>query len=341
MANQQYYEQDICKQCVMPAIEPYVHLGSSGICSICLSENETAKFSPKLVETDLLKLLQKQKKQGDYDCLVMCSGGKDSTASLYYMKKRYGLNVLAFTFDHGFENPEAANNINRAVENLGVDYLFYKSTYMKDLFAEILLSGSKAVICHLCSIWYMGLTFDIAEKYKIPTIVAGWTKGQYSMQDSRSRSSKPKLSPEFFEMAKETELFLGYLGKKFPKYKSFPRSMEEVIKRANKKWKSIVISPHWFLPFDENHYVELIKNELNWQEPKLSYPKKSTNCLLNYMSTYLAMKNYGFTHYHVEMSKLIRAGQMTREEAIGRLNLDFDPKLLDQISQKIVGKVLE
>jgi tRNA(Ile)-lysidine synthase TilS/MesJ len=62
----------------------------------------------------------------------MCSGGKDSTASLYFMKKRYRMNPLAFTFDHGFEIEGAKENVINAVEALGVDYLFFKTDFMKE-----------------------------------------------------------------------------------------------------------------------------------------------------------------------------------------------------------------
>lgn len=335
MENQSTDENRLCRKCVLSMRGPGGLLDADGICSICATEEHRHHSVHPMVETDLIELLQKLQRKGDYDCLVMCSGGKDSTASLYYMKKRYGLNVLAFTFDNGFENPEALKNISTAVEILGVDFLKYKSSFMNDLFSELLISGSKAVICHLCSIWYMGVAFDITEKYKIPTLVAGWTKGQYERHDKGFGPARLKCSPVFDEMARASESFITDLSRKYSKYKNFPKSMEEVVCRAEKKWKPVVISPHWYLPFDETHNVELIKKELNWQAPSRSYPKKSTNCLLNYLSSYLAMKNYGYTHYHVEMSKLIRSGQISRNEAIDRLKMDFDQSILEEVSQKL------
>jgi hypothetical protein len=40
------------------------------------------------------------------------------------------------------------------------------------------------------------------------------------------------------------------------------------------------------------------------------------------------MKDYGYTHYHVEMSKLIREGLMTRDEALRLLEPNYSPELL-------------
>ena len=47
------------------------------------------------------------------------------------------------------------------------------------------------------------------------------------------------------------------------------------------------------------------------------------------------MKYFGYTHYHVEMSKLIREGLLTREEAIKNLEIDFDKELLNNIAKKL------
>lgn len=331
-------EQRICKRCVLPQTPPYIVFDQDGICNLCLEaqqEKKTAQSKPPL-ETDFNKILKMHKSKGKYDCLVMCSGGKDSTSSLYYMKERYKLNPLAFTFDQGFETDEALENVRKAVEKLGVDFYYFKSDFMKPMFARILKSGSKAVICHPCSIWYMQLAFDTAARYQIPIIVAGWTKGQSSKQKKvMSRCGCDIHDPEFADMAMATMDFLENDINDLPQYKDFPRSMEEVLKRANKKFKTIVVSPHWFLPYSTQDYVKLIQEKLDWKYPKLSYPGKSTNCSLNFISVHNSIKYFGYTHYHVEASKLIRQGLMTRAEALEELEIKFGHDLLNRIAKPL------
>ena len=47
----------------------------------------------------LIKLLDKHRKtNGDYDCIVPCSGGKDSSAVAHKLKYEYGMNPLCITF---------------------------------------------------------------------------------------------------------------------------------------------------------------------------------------------------------------------------------------------------
>lgn len=325
----------ICRKCVLPETKPGIWLNEDGICNVCLEYEKAKQSIAKSLETDFIKILNQYKGKGEYDCLVMCSGGKDSTASLYYMKRRYKLNPIAFTFDHGFETEDALENVRNAVEILGVDFLFFKSDFMKDMFSRILKTESKAVICHLCSIWYMELTFKMAARFNAPIIIAGWTKGQSTKQPLMSRCGCSINQPEFVSMARATEEFLEKHVRTDPKYKNFPKSMEEVLTKAQKAHKCLVLSPHWFLPYSSDVYVETIKNELKWKLPQLSYPANSTNCYLNFISVYNAMKYYGYTHYHVEMSKLIREGLLTREEASKSLEANFSKELLNSIAAKL------
>ena len=327
----------ICKKCILPESKPDIWLDENGICNICVEYEKTKNSTEarKDLETDFVKILSQHKGKGEYDCLVMCSGGKDSTAALYYMKKRYKVKCLAFMFDHGFETEDAIENVKNAVEILGVDFLFFKTDFMKEMFSEILKTKSKAVICHPCSIWYMQLAFDVAARYNIPIIIAGWTKGQSTKQQIMSKCGCSIHHPEFISMAKATQEFLESYSKSEPKYKNFPKSMEEVLTKANKRHKCLVLSPHWFLPFDSEAYTEMIKKELKWKFPRLSYPAKTTNCYLNFVSVYNSLKYYGYAHYHVEMSKLIREGLLSREEALRNLEINFDKELLNSISGKL------
>jgi hypothetical protein len=280
-----------------------------------------------MLETDLVKLLAQRRGKGKYDCLCMCSGGKDSTAAPYYMTKRYKLNVLAFMFDHGFETEGAVANVKRAVERLGVDFLPVRSTEMHPLFAEILREHPEVVICHACAIWYMGLTFKTAERLGIPIIVGGWTLGQSSRRE--------ESQPEFAKMSAATKAFLS------GRFLDLPSSMAEVVERARTRSDTLVLSPHWFLPFGAESYVETIQRELGWERAALSYPAGTTNCRLNFLSVRNSMEHYGYTHYHVEMSRMIREGLMTRAEALDALRINFDEGFLDEIASSLANRAHE
>ncbi len=320
----------ICNTCVLPEIPPHITFAEDGVCNIC-KDFEAQERTPLFLESELIKILDKHRGRHRYDCLVMCSGGKDSTAALYFMKERYKMNPLAFTFDHGFEQSDAIGNVRNAVEKLGVDFVFFKTNYMKDMFKRLISSKSKAVICHPCSIWYMDLGYKMAKRFDAPIIIAGWTKGQSLKQEVMSSCGCNVHQPEYRAMAAETQDFLDNELNDMPKYRNFPRTMEQMLKRAKKRHKAMVLSPHWFLPYGPDEYVQIIQDAIGWEYTEQSFPRKSTNCALNFISVHNSMRDYGYTHYHVEMSKLVREGVMSRDEALRNLNMDFDDSMLNNI----------
>jgi tRNA(Ile)-lysidine synthase TilS/MesJ len=319
----------LCKKCVLSEYKPDIWLNEEGVCNICVDfeKQKTAISTPGILESELVKILEKHKGKNKYDCLVMCSGGKDSTLSLYYMKKRYRMNTLAFTFDHGYENNEAVINIRNAVDILGVDWLYFKSDYMKGVFRKIITTKSAAPICHVCAIWYMQLVYNIASQYNIPIIVAGWTKGQ--------ATEGAECAKEYCSMSSATKDFIIRHLRCDAAYKDFPLSMKEAVKGADKKSRITAVSPHWFLQYDPYKAMEILQKELKWIAPSMSYPLNSTNCMMNFASVYLTMKHFGYTHYHIEMSKLIRKGELAREDALRLLEINFDKGFVNSILKKL------
>jgi hypothetical protein len=323
----------LCKKCVLPETKPDIILNKDGICNICLDfeKNDVRGSSGIPLELEMIKILNQYKGKNRYDCLVMASGGKDSTLSLYYMKKRYGMNPLAVTFDHGFENSEALENIKNAVGILGVDWVYYKTDFMNDIFYKIITSQSKAPICHVCAIWYIQFINDLAARYRIPLIVAGWTKGQ-AMQGAEAGN-------EYKSMSNATEDFVKNYLHRYSQYRGFPVSIKDALRQGRKKFKTRLVSPHWYLKWDPDNIKEILEKELKWRAPALSYPHNSTNCLMNFTSVYLSMKYYGYTHYHIEMSKQIRVGELSRQEALNMLEINFDSVFVNSILGKIGCKL--
>ena len=75
------------------------------------------------------ELISQYRDKGTYDCIVPFSGGKDSTWTLYYLVKEYGLNPLVVQYDHGFMRQNLQNNVKKGFKELGVDVLSYRSNW--------------------------------------------------------------------------------------------------------------------------------------------------------------------------------------------------------------------
>jgi hypothetical protein len=136
-----------CKRCINSAI--YSALDENGICGVCREDAEQfADEMPGTQENDepgqLAELLSggAGKGAGNYDALVMVSGGKDSALLLYELVKRFPkLRQLAFTVDNGFMSPVALDNARRYVAKLGIDHFIFRpkpSLYVKSFRYAIL-----------------------------------------------------------------------------------------------------------------------------------------------------------------------------------------------------------
>ncbi len=123
---------EFCKRCVISNQRPSstvefknsdgknksgIIIGSNKICSACLYNEEKSKIDWSEREKMLFKFLgQYRKDNGEYDCLVPSSGGKDSSFTAHILKTKYKMNPLAVTWapnmwtDVGFEN---FNNLSR------------------------------------------------------------------------------------------------------------------------------------------------------------------------------------------------------------------------------------
>lgn len=130
-----------CKKCVVSNQRPNstiefksiisdkkkgINFDENGICDACNYNEIKKKIDWKKRETLLFKILDKfRKNNGEYDCIVPSSGGKDSGFAAHILKNKYGMNPLAITWapnmwtDIGFQN---FNNLSRIG---GIDSILY------------------------------------------------------------------------------------------------------------------------------------------------------------------------------------------------------------------------
>lgn len=109
-----------CARCVNSNVNPACHIGKSGLCDICERYARDFAKAPLKKEKRFLESL-KGSGRGAYDALVGISGGKDSTAVLYEVKKM-GFRPLAFSLDTGYYPRHIFPRARRVAEQLSVPY---------------------------------------------------------------------------------------------------------------------------------------------------------------------------------------------------------------------------
>lgn len=206
----------ICTNCILPETFLGASFNAEGICIHCQKVNG---HESKLSE-DKQKYAQKfqvllgqltQPNQRSYDILMAYSGGKDSTYTMSLLKNKYGLRVLALSFDNGFLSDIAIANIKKVTDTLGIDQIFFKPHWnlLKKIFRislENKLYSKKAIerastICTSCMGLVKAICLKMAIEQRIPMIAFGWSPGQAPIE-----SSIMKNNPLFVKSAQQTFL---------------------------------------------------------------------------------------------------------------------------------------
>lgn len=89
----------MCKRCVVTNQRPRIVFDDEGICSACRFAEHRGTIDWALRERQLRSLLDRHRKEGGYDCIVPCSGGKDSATVAHRLKHEYGMHPLCALFE--------------------------------------------------------------------------------------------------------------------------------------------------------------------------------------------------------------------------------------------------
>ena len=122
------------------------------------------------------RLASRAPRAGEYDCLHLLSGGKDSTYALYQLVER-GWRVHALTLDNGFISEGAKENVRRSIADLGITHEFATTDAMNEIFRDSLDRYSN--VCQGCYKTIYTLAVARAHEMGIPVIVTGLSRGQF------------------------------------------------------------------------------------------------------------------------------------------------------------------
>ncbi len=119
-----------CKKCILPETMPYISFDKEGVCNYCRNfETRNTQLKGEKALKDHVKKFQST--NGDPDCIVGFSGGRDSSFGLDYIKNTLNLHPIAFTYDWAMVNDLARRNQARVVSRLGVEQIIVSADIKK------------------------------------------------------------------------------------------------------------------------------------------------------------------------------------------------------------------
>lgn len=107
-----------CSNCLTMSTRPRISFDARGWCNACVWTEKKKTLDWDARQVELVNLLDKHRRNdGEFDCLVPLSGGKDGSYVAYNLKHKYGMNPLCVTVTPALPLPLGDQNLRAFVES--------------------------------------------------------------------------------------------------------------------------------------------------------------------------------------------------------------------------------
>ncbi|MBR2674863.1 MAG: hypothetical protein IKE52_05355 [Mogibacterium sp.] len=330
-----------CTKCILPSTMPFIEFDSEGVCNYC---GKYKKISLKPIE-ELKNIAESiRKTDGSQDCIVMFSGGRDSSYLLHYVVKELELNPLVFTYDWGMSTPLGERNAEKMCEALGVERIVIdkdKEEKRKHIARNVkawcrkpelgmiplFTAGDKAFFAEVNR---------LSKERNISTVFIGTNPLEKTDFKTGFCGVRPNFDAEqIHHLKRKGKLkLISYYLKQFagnPAY--INRSLLDTVKAFFSFYdiKQEQIDIYQYVRWDEKTVNDTLINLYGWEldeeTPTTWRIGDGTAAFYNYIYYSAA----GFTENDTLRSNQIREGDISREEALEKVEIEnrIRPKSLD------------
>lgn len=320
MDYKQIRPYQMCPHCVMDTkADPSMIFEDNGWCERCnMYENNVATQwnHGREHEAELQSILEKIKKDGKgkkYDCLIGLSGGFDSTYVLHMAVTQWGLRPLVFHVDSGFDLPLGVQNVNAICSKLGVDLKVAKID-QEDMRNFQLAMFRTGMAC-----------LDIPQDHAFVQMVEQYAvdNGIKYILNGENISTEAFTNPAYWgKMYGGSTTDTTFINDVLKKHSPAPLKNYKFTNTYRRKiWlpyiKGVkVIKPLNLIPYD----YEEIKKTLFEEYGYISYSQKHFESLITkFLEGWWYPKRFGYDLRNHQLSSLVITGQLSRKEAIKRL----------------------
>lgn len=320
-----------CTNCLLPTSYPFLVFNDQGVCSYCVNY---VPFESKGL--DALKRELGLTSESRY--LVPISGGRDSCYALHIASQELGLKSIAFTYDWGFVTDVARRNISRMCGELGIEHILVaadlekkrKNVQMNVIawlkkpnlgMIPLFMAGDKTFFYHASL---------IRKELDLSTSLFGMNRFEPAgFKTGFAGVDETKIYAKTFDISKMNKLkllaFYSTQSIRNPSYlnSSLVDSMAGLYSYYFKKIDYLQVFD--YVPWQESEVLGNLQKHYGWEsstETKNTWRIGDASApFYNYLYFFFA----GFTENDVYLSNLIRDGQISRNQALIRLQEDNLP----------------
>lgn len=305
-----YYQ--LCTSCVMDTSDESISFDDAGVCSHCLTTGGSVSQALSEPNHDALERMVDQIKfhgrNKDYDCILGLSGGVDSSY-LALRAKEWGLRPLVFHVDAGWNSELAVHNIERVCQVCNYDLHTYVVDWkiMRDLQVAYLKSGVANQDVPQDHIFFSS-QYHFAVNNKIRYILSGGNLASESVSpDIWNHSALDAVNLSDIHRRFGTEKMANYKTISFGQYYFWYPFVK----------KLRVLRPLNLINYNYIEARESLKKDIAWRD----YGRKhGESVFTKIFQNHILPKRFGFDKRRIHYSSLILSGQMTREQALAKLD---------------------
>lgn len=325
-----------CTKCLLPHTMPFIKFDDKGVCNYCRNYKPRNKPKPK---EELFKLVEPYRRNGELDCIVPFSGGRDSCYALHLIVNELKMKPVTFTYDWGMVTDLGRRNISRMSAELGVENIIVADDISKKRhnIAMNLRAWLKSPNLGMISILTAGDKhfFKHVETIKKQTGLSLNLWGVNPLEVTHFKSGFLGVPPDFEEdkvyksglsgQLRYQKLRLGAMMKS-PGY--FNTSLWDTL--SGEYYRSIQKKTDYFHIFDYWTWEEKIIDQClamyDWEKaPDTTTTWRigdGTAAFYNYVYYTVA----GFSEHDTFRSNQIREGQISRDEALVLVQQENRPR---------------
>jgi aminotransferase len=303
----------VCNRCVMDTSDPEILFNEIGVCNHCLEfDRVTSKnwFPNEVGQSRLNAMIQKIKFAGEgqqYDCILGLSGGVDSS---YLAIKAYewGLRPLVVHVDAGWNSEIAVANIEKIIKHCGFDLYTQVMDWaeMRDLHLSYLRAAVANQDVPQDHAFFSNL-YRFATQNKIRYVLNG------------GNIATESIFPKAWHGSAMDAINLRAIHKKYGslKLRNYkPISFFDYYIKYPFIERMSVVRPLDCFPYDKSKAISELEFTVGW----CSYGRKHGESLFTkFFQNYYLPNKFGYDKRLPHFSSLIVSEQMTREEALAKL----------------------
>lgn len=326
----------VCSRCVMDTSDSKITFDAQGICDHCHAFDQDVRphWHPdergRAEVSKVVAAIKEAGKDKPFDSILGMSGGLDSSYMLHLVVKEFGLRPLVFHVDGGWNSDIAVSNIQNLVGGLGLD--LYTEVINWEEMRDLQLAFFKSGVSHLDipqDHAFIATLYHFAHKHGI-----GWILNGGNISTECVRNPKDWLY-HGTDMAQIRDIH-GQFGSR--PLNTFPLSSALFHKLYLRYARGVrVFKPLDLLPYTKDLAIETLQREYGWNP----YPQKHFESrFTKFFEGFWLPTRFGYDTRRVQFSSLVLTEQMTRDEALKRLELpSYDPETIDDDFAYIASKL--